>query len=231
MTVIRSTCAAILLVSSVALGGAFAASKEDKAKLEEAMSYDGLEQIKVKGIDIAYARPGATLAGYTKVQIDQIEVAFHKNWDPNRTGSMFKLSADERENIRSGVAKLVHEELVKALQNKKSTYEVVDTAGPDVLRMKAHIINLYVNAPDTLTAGRTRTYTTSAGEMTLVAELYDSESGQVLARIIDRREAQNTGMMMLSNSVVNASEARDIAAAWGRILKDRLDKAHGIGKK
>jgi hypothetical protein len=53
----------------------------------------------------------------------------------------------------------------------------------------------------------------------------------VLARIIDRREAQNTGMMMLSNSVVNASEARDIAAAWGRILKDRLDKAHGIGKK
>ena len=32
---------------------------------------------------------------------------------------------------------------------------------PDVLLVKAEIINLYVTAPDVMTPGRTRTYTTA----------------------------------------------------------------------
>jgi Protein of unknown function (DUF3313) len=107
----------------------------------------------------------------------------------------------------------------------------VDAVGPDVLRVKVNIINLYVNAPDTLTAGRTRTYTASAGEMTLVAEMFDSESGQVLARAVDRRDARRAGNLSFANSVTNSSEARIIASSWARILRDALDKAHGIGKR
>ena len=216
-----------LLASTLLSMSAFAASKAD---LEKAMSYDGLEKINVKGIDLAYARPGATLAGYNRVKLEPVEVAFSKNWDPTRTGSRIKLSADERENIRTGVAKIVYEEFVKELQTK-SNYKVVDESGPDVLRVKARIVNLYVDAPDTGGAGRSRTYTVSAGEMTLFAELFDSETGQVLARIVSRREARNTGMMTLTNSVVNADEARTIASGWASILRNGLDKAHGIGKK
>ena len=36
------------------------------------MSYDGLQKIKVKGIDLAYSRPGASLAGYNKLIIDPV---------------------------------------------------------------------------------------------------------------------------------------------------------------
>jgi hypoxanthine-guanine phosphoribosyltransferase len=68
-------------------------------------------------------------------------------------------------------------------------------------------------------------------EMTLVGDLVDSESGQVIARVVDRREAQGTGMMTLTNSVVNRQEASIIAASWARILRKRLDAAHGIGRK
>ncbi len=203
---------------------------EPRKQLEEAMSYDGLEKIKVKGIDLAYARPGASLAGYGKLIIDPVEVSFRKDWDPDRTGSRMKLDAKDRENIRSGVAKIVQEEFAKEM-GKGGTYQVVSAAGPDVLRLRAAIADLYVNAPDTMTPGRTVTYTLSAGEMTLVAELVDSESGQVIARVIDRRESQGTGMMQLTNSVVNRQEASIIAASWARILRKRLDAAHGIGKK
>lgn len=216
-----------LLAPAFLLTGALAGSQ---AQLEEAMSADGLQKINVKGIDLAYKLPEATLAGYSKVMIDPINVEFHKDWDPTKTGSRFKLSQDEREKIRTGVAQIVYEEFVKELQDK-STYQVVKEVGPDVLRMTAIIANLYVNAPDTMTAGRSRTYTVSAGEMTLIAELRDSETSQVLARVIDRREARDTGFMSYSNSVVNASEARSIASAWARILRNGLDKAHGIGKK
>jgi len=219
--------AMLALCGTLVLTNAMAAP--DK-RLEEAMSHDGLSKISVKGIGLAYARPGATLAGYTRVKIDPVEVAFDKNWDPKKPGSNFKLDATDRENIRTGVAKIVLEEFVRELQSKNA-YPVVTESGPDVLRVKINIVNLYVNAPDVMTPGRTRTYTVSAGQMTLIAELFDSESGQVLARVVDTREARNTGTMQLSNSVVNASEARDIASAWARILHNGLDKARGIGKK
>ena len=227
MNATRSIRSIGLLAALLVLTPAFAASSSE---LDEAMSVDGLQKVKVKGLDLAYARPGASLAGYSKFKLDPVEVAFHKDWDPKKTGSNSKLSTQERENIRSGVAKIVDEEFVKVLQ-AKGGYPLAKEAGPDVLRVKANVINLYVNAPDTMTAGRSRTYTVSAGEMTLFAELYDSETGEVLARIVDRSEARNSGMMSLSNSVVNASEARSVAANWARILRNGLDKAHGIGKK
>ncbi len=215
------------LASTILMTTAFAA---DKAAIEEAMSYDGLAKIKVKGIDMAYALPGVTLADYSKVMLDPIDVSFAKNWDPDKTGTRFKLSPEERENIRTGVAKITYEEFVKELETKGS-YKIVKEAAPDVLRVQASVVNLYVNAPDTMTAGRSRTYTVSAGQATLVAELRDSESGIVIARAIDNREAQGTGTMQLTNSVVNASEARNIASSWARILRTALDNAHGIGKK
>lgn len=223
----RAARLAAWLASTLLVTSALAASN---AELEEAMSHDGLQKIKVKGIDVAYARPGATLAAYNRVMIDPIEVSFRKDWDPTKAGSRTKLDSTERENIKSGVAKIVEEEFVKELQTK-STYKVVQAAGPDVLRVRASITNLYVNAPDTMSPGRSRTYTVSAGEMTIVAELRDSETGDVISRVVDRREGRDTGMMTLSNSVVNASEARTIASSWARILRSRLDAAHGIGKK
>lgn len=67
--------------------------------------------------------------------------------------------------------------------------------------------------------------------MTLIAELYDSETGEVLARVIDRREGRRAATLTLSSSVSNAEEARSNASTWARILSNALDKAHGISKK
>ena len=194
------------------------------------MSHDGLRKISVKGIELAYARPGATLAGYNRIKLDPVEVAFHKDWDPTMSRSRIKVSAEQREAIRTGVAKLVYEEFAKELQ-KNNTYQVVNETGPDVLRVKTNIVNLYIAAPDTATAGPSRTYVVSAGEMSLVSELYDSETGEILARVVDRREARRSPTLMYVNSVTNESDFRLIASGWARILRNGLDKAHGIGKK
>lgn len=195
--------------------------------LDEAMSYDGLQKINIKGIDMAYAMPGATLSGYSKVMIDPIGVRFHKNWKPTVTGSTRSLSSIDQQKIRENAAKVVYDAFVEELRKGGST--VVTEAGPDVLLVRAAIVNLYVTAPDVMTPGRTKVYTVSAGEMTLIAELADSETGETIARVVDRYQARTTRNFQLSSSVFNASEGRSAATSWARILRGELDKAKTIG--
>jgi hypothetical protein len=218
------TTRSLLFVSMLAAAAALAATNP----IDEISTADGLTKVQVKGIDLAYRREGVSLAPYRKLIVDPVEVAFHKNWDPRRPGSNLKMSANEIANIRNGVGKIVQEEFEKALQ-AGGNWQIVKDPGPDVLRLKPKVLNLYVNAPDTKQAG-VRTFTVSSGEMTLLLELTDSETGALLARAVDRQESRDTGMWQVSSSVTNAAEAQQIAARWAKILRDRLDKARGAGE-
>jgi hypothetical protein len=212
--------AALFLCASV-----FAQSRQER--LEEAMSFDGLQKISVKGIDLAYAVPDATLTGYKSVIIDPVNVSFYKDWKPKVTGSNRNLSSDELQKIRDRVAKAVHDAFAKELG--KGGYTVVTEPGPDVLRVKPNIINLYATAPDVPTSGRSRVYTVSAGEMTLVAELVDSSTNEVIARVLDRYESRGTGSFNISSSVSNSAEVGRAASSWASTLRKSLDKAKQIG--
>jgi hypothetical protein len=200
-----------------------------QSDFDKRMAYDGLEPVKVKGISAAYRRPGATLAGYKRVKIDPVEVRFNKNWNPTSTGSRLPLPAADREAVRTQLAQLVRDQFVKTLA-AKGTYPVVDESGPDVLRLRIYIVNLYVNAPDNPGPGVSRTFVTSAGEMTLFLELFDSETGQLLARAVDRQESRSANMIGMANRVTNIGEAEDITAQWARIMRDALDRARGAMK-
>ena len=217
--------AACLLALTLALTGSLAAGKKD---VDEAMGRGGLQKTSVKGLELAYVRPGASLAAYKRVKLDPVEVQFDKSWDPTRTGSRIKLGPEEREKIRASVAKLVEEEFAKTLQ-KGGTYQLTTESAPDVLRVKVSVLNVYINAPTGTGAGRSKTYVSSAGQMTLLAELSDSVSGQVLARVADRREANSLARMERADRIENEGAAREVAAAWAQILRNALDKAHQIG--
>jgi hypothetical protein len=220
---------ATAIVILAALGGATLLSAATRQEFEEATSADGLEKVNVKNVDVAYARPGMTLAPYTKVRVDPVQVTFSKNFAPEKAGSRMKLTTAQLEKIRSEVAAIVHEEFTKELA--RGSYVTTDKAGPDVLQVHADIANLYVNAPDTMEAGRNNSYTMSAGEMTLVMTLADSETGAVLARVYDRRKARETGQITWTTGITNRAEAADAARFWAGILRARLDAARGIGKK
>ncbi|MBK6350519.1 MAG: hypothetical protein IPF50_12295, partial [Proteobacteria bacterium] len=61
----------------------------------------------------------------------------------------------------------------------------------DVLRLSTAIVNLYINAPDTMEAGRVQTYAAEAGEATLNLEVRDSRTNALLGRVVDRRETRS----------------------------------------
>ena len=182
---------------------------------------DGLARVDIRGVYAAYRRPGADLNQYRKVMLDPVQVAFDPDWDPKRTGSTLRLSAEDRERIRRELAELFMQVFSEEL-TKDGGPPLVTSAGPDVLRLSTGLADVYVNAPDTMEPGRSRTYTMSAGSATLVAEIRDSESGAILGRLFDRREA-DSAFVQWSNSVHNSAEARRTFASWAQLLRQRFD--------
>ena len=92
--------------------------------------------------------------------------------------------------------------------------------------MSPAIIDLYIAAPDTLEAGRTKVYSVSPGEMTLIVELRDAESGAILARAADHK-GRSFGPMQWNTRGTNVAEARRILRAWAVTLREGLDAARG----
>lgn len=212
-----------VLLAAMLAGPAHAATQ---AEFDQAMSHDGLQRVQVRGVSLAYKRAEATLAGYKRVSLDPVEVRFAKNWNPTRAGSRLPLSAADREEIRTGLAKLVREQFEKAL-TAQGRYPIVTEAAPDVLKLRINIANLYVNAPQAASgASPSYEFSMSAGEMTLFLELFDSETGQILARVVDRQEGRSPNMARMAGSVSNIAAAEGIAAEWARIMRNALDRAH-----
>jgi hypothetical protein len=105
--------------------------------------------------------------------------------------------------------------------------EGVDNSAQDLLLLSPDIINLDVTAPDTMVAGRSRSFTASAGSMTLLMGFYDAVSGSLLARVVDSKAAHDSGYMQISNSVTNMADANRIFRKWAKILVEKTDAAHG----
>lgn len=184
----------------------------------------GLERVKVRGLQTVYAQRGASLATYDSVLLDPIEISFHKSWERPHVAGV-KVTAKEKLEIRTGLARILRNELAASLA-KDDRYRLVDQPGDTVLRIKAQIKDLYINAPDLPRATNVRTYTLSLGEMTLSAELLDSVTGALIARVVDRKRDPESVWLELTTSVDNIAAARTAARAWAKVLVDQLDAAH-----
>lgn len=189
---------------------------------------EGLVAVKVKGLDKVYARPDANLSGYTKIMLDPVEVAFSKSWNPDSAGQ--QVTTADKQTIKDTLAKVLRERLAKALASS-GRYTLVDRAEDGVLRIKADIRDLYINAPDVMSTGISRNYTLSVGNMRLVADLRDASTGALIARVIDYKRDPDATRLQWTTSITNTVAAERAADNWVRILLRQLNAAHGVGKK
>lgn len=218
---------AAAVVMSFALLAPPAAIAEKQELAEE--THDGLTLVPDRKVAAAYIDSAADFSAYNKVMILDCHVAFKKNWqrDHKRAGSNISVSSSDMEKIKTEVAVMFREIFAEELSGDGG-YEIVDTAGDDVLLVRPAIIDLDITAPDTMSAGRSRTYTTSSGAATLFIELYDSTTGDILARAADRKAAERMGgYLSYTNRVTNQADARRMMRGWAKLLRERLDEFHG----
>ncbi|MAT93026.1 MAG: hypothetical protein CME59_10540 [Halioglobus sp.] len=194
------------------------------------VSHDGLELRPEAGLQQVYVKPGASLADYEGFGLDDCSVAFRKNWLRDQNRDRISLSSrvtqKDVDRIRDALAADCDKYFREALQQDPA-YQLVDSFsdGEAVLVLKPGIINLDVAAPDVMSPGISRTYTTSAGEATLFLEIADGTTGETLVRVVDRRRGMDTGRLEWTNSVTNRADADRALRYWAGRLREGLDRA------
>jgi hypothetical protein len=209
------------LTAGLLLAGPLAASADEPSP----QNWDGLVQVKSKKLDLVFLLPGEDFRPYTKVMIDPAEVAFKKNWmrdiNSQRRELSRKVTQEDADEIMAAARTNFADVFAEAFG--KGGYKVVQSAGPDVLRLSPGIINLYVTAPDTMSAGRSRTYTVESGSATLFIEVRDSTTGALMARVADSRATRESPTLSYSNSVTNLADFRDLFSQWAKICVSGMD--------
>ena len=210
----------VLITLSLAIS-ITAMAKEGPPEITE----EGLHLVKDSNMALVYAVPGADLSGYHRIWLVEPYVAFKKNWqrDQNRSKGI-KVTNSDMDRIRTRLAEEFTVVFAEVLQESDG-YELVEERADDVLILRPAIINLDVNAPDTRSAGRNRTFASYAGEMTLYLEAFDSQTNALIAKALDRGYDRNTGFVTWQSSVSNTQAAKRILRGWAQSLRDGLDEA------
>ena len=209
----------------LAIGAAFALlSLSHEASAKPPTSWDGLTQVRAKNVDLLYLKPGADFRQYKSIVLDPTEVAFKKDWhkDINRSrrGAGRYSEADVRRAIDEAQGKL-RSTFEKRFQ--ETGFQLVPAPAEDALRVFVGVANVDVTAPEIKTHGISRSYAEQAGYATLVVEVRDSLSGELLGRAVDHGAAGDN-LAMLRTSSSNWADFEHLFDEWARISSKGFQK-------
>jgi hypothetical protein len=179
---------------------------------------------------IVYKKEGVNFSDYSKVQFSPSTVAFKKSWQRDYNRNQATMSSRIKDSdvvrIRESV-KVLLDETFKAEFDKSGSYSIVKNATTGTLLLNPTIIDLDVNAPDIMSATRSKTYVDEAGKATLFLEIHDAVSGEILARIIDTETVgDNHGFYQWANRITNSTDAKRVIKKWAKALREKFDQAH-----
>ena len=197
---------------------------------EDSPQFENLVPVGDPQVAVAYIDPNADFSVFKRVMMLDTFVSFRSGWerDQRRGTRSTRISSSDMERIKSRVSELFNSVLIDVLEADDG-FDVVSEADYDVLLVRAAIIDLDVTAPDTRSAGRSRTYTADSGAATLYIELYDSVSGQIIGRAFDRQSARNAGSMMRwTNRATNTADARRVFRGLAGQLRGFLETHYNL---
>jgi len=193
------------------------------------VTHDGLTRVDKTVMDTVWARTDIELSEYSKVMFEGVGIEYRpvKGAYSGRSGSTTVARSGQSEfQLDTRTKALVQEEIRGAFVEeltKSDAYEIVDEPGPDVLIIRAGLLDLVSYVPPE-PIGRSTIFLDKVGEATLVLELTDSMSDAILVRAVDRRAAQRgAGDITQSSPVRNRAEVRRLGRRWASIVRSGLE--------
>ncbi len=198
---------------------------QDPAEVPE--RYADLEKEK-SGFSETWVAPGADFTKYSKLYIWKAEFQF-RDVGPARSSrstmlstrkSEFGISEKDREEFQ----RIVREAFLDEIQKAKN-FELVEDIDRNTLVMRGAVLDIISRVPPE-TVGRSEIYLNSIGEATLVMELIDAGTGEVVALVAERRHLQRGGSSgMPANTVTIIADIRGWARRAAMTLRKELDDA------
>lgn len=211
-----------LLGSALALTACAPKPPTVRAGADAELSFDGLQRVDHAGFAGVWVKPGAKLARYTKILPVRASFHYRTVQAAGRRSTEFEVPERRRDQFE----RIVGEAFAKELAKSKH-YQITQDPGPDVLLLVGALHDIVSHVPPER-GERGDTFISEIGEATLVLELRDSESNEVLARVAERRTVRPTQELSMSSSVTTASEVRKTASQWGSTLRRQLDALHEL---
>jgi hypothetical protein len=190
-------------------------------------TFDGLVRIDNARFAAAWIDPEVDLKQYTKIIPGGAEFEFRNVQKVSASAARrsnereFWISDSNKQRLVDTVTEVFREEL-----QKSEYFTVTDEPGPDALIIVGGLHDIVSQVPPE-DVGRSEVWLRSLGEATLVIELRDSLSNEVVYRAVERRAAENAGgQMMRANTATTWAEVRRWARRWAVSLREGLDSIH-----
>jgi hypothetical protein len=182
----------------------------------EQWTADGLTSIRVEGLDAVFVNPQARLNGYRKILVGQVEVKPWVDWrnryfvpGSTRTLNLRPMIDNATARVRSAIER----------EASDNGYAMVDAPAKDAIEVRVSIVDIFLIAVKT--PGRSeRAEGLSLGNATLVAEIRDSTSQDLVLRVFDLQQGPEPQLPV--------SRAGEEAEAW---LAKAIDEWAGLLRK
>jgi hypothetical protein len=138
----------------------------------------------------------------------------------------YPVSDRQREELKGAFAEIFREQL-----GKNKHFTLSDEPGPGVLIVKPALRDIVSRVPPEEPPGRSAVYVDSVADATLVVDLVDPASEQMLGRAIDRRTAEPVGTTGGFGAVravapTTNQEMRRLLRSWALNLDKRLEQLY-----
>lgn len=186
--------------------------------LKRATVLPGLGSLLLLAACASYDSHGQSgLSQYGKVMVDPVTVSLDENWQPVETGSRIEVTAAELERTRDGIAQVFDEAFRDRLAS--DGVQLVDEAGPGVLRITPKLVDVRLNAPLEMRDLPTDVYVRDVGDFTLKAVFRDSASGEILLEL-EEREPVRHDLVRRASPVFTRAELGRIFDSWARMIRE-----------
>ncbi|MDX1583064.1 MAG: hypothetical protein R3338_05615 [Thermoanaerobaculia bacterium] len=204
------------LVALLLIGGC--TSTRYPAETEE-----GLVRTFGNGFDAVYRHPTSELGNVGGTRVEPCTVEFRENWlrDQNRERDLVnRVEPSDMRRIEGDLATSCTEILRELLEDGEPG-QGGPSGGPTLI-LQPRIIDLDVTAPDIVSPSAERDYVRSVARMTLVVDLLDGSTDELLGRVIDHRSTPETARLTRSTRNANLVEMERLLEQWASLLAEYL---------
>jgi hypothetical protein len=175
-------------------------------------------------MEAAWVKPDLDLSRYTRILLMPTAVQFREVVEQTYNARSrlhvqeFPLDDKEKAWLRAAWRRAVDARFAR-----EESYDVYDGVGADVLVVQGFLVDVVSRIPPNA-VGSNYTLVRDPWSVTVVLELRDAMTAELLARTIDRRNAQG---LLEAGAVWMQTE--DLVERWAQVLSDRLEQLSDLG--